>query len=544
MKLKKAITSGIIIAMTMSLVACGGGNSKSDTNTQKSSEIDKISYEYEQDLNIIDDNYRNYYEIFVYSFADSNGDGVGDLKGIENKLDYIADMGFNGIWMTPIMPSTTYHKYDVTDYCNIDKEYGTLDDFKSLLNKCHEKGINLIIDVPFNHSSSKHPWFVEATDYLKGLEKGEEPDANECKYVDYYHFSKEQEDATYYNVPGTEYYYEGSFWQEMPDLNLENESLKQDIKDIAKFWVDLGVDGFRMDAVMHYSETDEKLNTSTINWIYEYCKELNKDFYMVSEVWANEETIASYYTSKTPSMFNFDTSSVEGCLAKVALGNSNAESYVNKMVEYQEKYSGNNPDFIDAPFLTNHDQVRIANNLQCDANKIKEAAGLLLMMSGNPFVYYGEEIGMISKGSEDENKRLPMYWSKDGSEVCQGAENAAKDVEQVFDCVDDQLKDSKSILNYYKRAIRLRNENPEIARGKVEIVDSLTEGDVAVITKEYDGSKIAILFNTSDEAKDIDISSTDIKDMDIRGYLTLNGEVVTMDNGKVSIPSKGICILK
>ena len=234
MKLKKAITSGIIIAMTMSLVACGGGNSKSDTNTQKSSEIDKISYEYEQDLNIIDDNYRNYYEIFVYSFADSNGDGVGDLKGIENKLDYIADMGFNGIWMTPIMPSTTYHKYDVTDYCNIDKEYGTLDDFKSLLNKCHEKGINLIIDVPFNHSSSKHPWFVEATDYLKGLEKGEEPDANECKYVDYYHFSKEQEDATYYNVPGTEYYYEGSFWQEMPDLNLENESLKQDIKDIAK----------------------------------------------------------------------------------------------------------------------------------------------------------------------------------------------------------------------------------------------------------------------------------------------------------------------
>ena len=181
--------------------------STEDTDTQEiqsEAAAQPIVYEYEQELNIIDDNYRNYYEIFVYSFYDSDGDGIGDINGVIEKLDYVQEMGFNGIWLMPIMPSTTYHKYDVTDYYVIDTEYGTMEDFERLVEECHKRDIRLIIDFVMNHSSSKHPWFTEACEYLKTLPAGAEPDAEVCPYVDYYHFSKEQVNGTYYKVAGTD----------------------------------------------------------------------------------------------------------------------------------------------------------------------------------------------------------------------------------------------------------------------------------------------------------------------------------------------------
>ena len=161
--------------------------------------------------NVIDDNYRTYYEVFVYSFYDSDGDGIGDLKGLTENLDYIndgdpetdTDLGCNGIWLMPIMPSTTYHKYDVTDYEAIDPAYGTMDDFTTLVDECHKRGINVIIDFVMNHTSSQHEWFQTAYQYLQGLPKGAEPDASECPYVDYYNFSKEKLGG-YYPVEGTD----------------------------------------------------------------------------------------------------------------------------------------------------------------------------------------------------------------------------------------------------------------------------------------------------------------------------------------------------
>jgi len=146
---------------------------------------DKDEIDYSK-VNLIDDNYRTYYEIFVYSFCDSDGDGIGDLKGVTSKLDYIADLGFTGIWFMPLMQSTTYHKYDTVDYYSIDEEYGTLDDFKELLEECDKRGIKVIIDLAINHTSSKHKWFQEMYDYVSGLAAGEEPDASVCKYIDYY----------------------------------------------------------------------------------------------------------------------------------------------------------------------------------------------------------------------------------------------------------------------------------------------------------------------------------------------------------------------
>lgn len=504
-----------------------------------------VPYDYEQELNIIDDNYRNYYEIFVYSFCDSDGDGIGDLNGVTEKLDYVQDMGFNGIWLMPVMQSASYHKYDVEDYYSIDREYGTTEDFQKLVEECHKRNINVVIDFVINHSSAGHPWFTQACDYLRELPEGQEPDSGECPYVDYYHFAREQVNSDYHEISGSDWYYEGVFSTNMPDLNLGNDALRAELEDISGFWIDMGVDGFRMDAAMHFEEEDVPFNTDVLNWLYSFCRGLNPEFYMVSEVWAGKATIASYYGSLTPSMFNFDAASAEGKLIKAAKGNYKAAAFVESMVGYQEDYARNNPDYIDAPFITNHDMGRVANALMKDADDMKMAGGLLMTMNGSPFVYYGEEIGMSSSGQKDENKRLPMIWSDtDAAGMTKGPLDADKDIVSAFAGAAQQQEDPYSILNYYRRAVRLRNENPEIARGQIEIVESLTEGNQAAITKTYEDSTIGIVYNTSDEALTIELADTALAGMAIRGYLTPDGGAVELAEGVLSMPAQSICILK
>ncbi len=504
------------------------------------------SYKYKQELNIVDDNYRNYYEIFVYSFYDSDGDGIGDLNGVTQKLDYIQDMGFNGIWLMPIMPSDTYHKYDVKNYCEVDPKYGTVDDFKKLVDEAHNRGINVIIDMVINHTSSNHKWFLDACSYLRKLDKDKEPDASECPYVEYYHFSKGKLSDTYYRVGNTDWFYEGSFWSEMPDLNLSCEALVQELYEAADFWLDMGVDGFRMDAAMHFEENEPEFNEQVLNGLYEHCREKNPDFYMVSEVWAGYSTIRDYYASRTPSMFNFDAGNTEGKIIKTARGTLRAAGFVDAMIRYQDDFSAVYADYIDAPFITNHDMGRVSNALMNNENDIKMAGGLLMTMSGSPFVYYGEEIGMASSGSKDENKRLPMIWSSDLSTkgMTKGPADADRNITSAFEAVDKQQKDKTSILNYYKRALRLRNENPEIARGTIVKVESLCDGNQAAITKTYNESTIGIVYNTSDEVMSINISGTELSDMAIRGYLTLNNEEITLKDGVLTMPAQSICILR
>ncbi len=524
-----------LLCLIMSVILCAAGIAGCSSG-----------YKDKEETYIVIDNYRNYYEIFVYSFYDSDGDGIGDLNGVTQKLDYIQDMGFNGIWLMPVMPSETYHKYDVKNYCEVDPEYGTVDDFKNLVDEAHKRGIKVIIDMVINHTSSKHEWFLDACSYLKNLDNDKEPDVSECPYVDYYHFSKEKLSDTYYQVGNTDWYYEGSFWSEMPDLNLSCEALVNELYAAADFWIDMGVDGFRMDAAMHFEENEPEFNEQVLNSLYKHCLEKNADFYMVSEVWAGFNTIKDYYASMTPSMFNFDAGNTEGKLIKTARGVLKAASFVDAMVRYQEEFSSVNEDYIDAPFLTNHDMGRVSNALLNDENDIKMAGGLLLTMSGSPFVYYGEEIGMASSGSKDENKRLPMIWSADAlaKGMTKGPADADKGITSAFAAVDNQLKDKNSILNYYKRALRLRNTNPEIARGTIEKVESLCNGNQAAITKTYNGSTIGVVYNTSDEVMSVNISGTELSDMKIRGYLTLNNEEITLKGGVLTMPAQSICILK
>lgn len=489
-------------------------------------------------------NTRNYYEIFVGSFYDSDGNGIGDLRGIIGKLDYIADMGFNGIWLTPIMPSTTYHKYDVIDYCNVDEELGNLDDFDKLVSECHKRDIKLIIDMVVNHSSAQNEWFLKAADYLRSLPEGASLDVSECQYVDYYHFSKDYPGNGWCKLEGSEYFYECQFWDQMPDLNLSNPQLFEELQGIFDFWLERGVDGFRMDAPLHYEDGNDSFNIETLSKIYEYCKTKNPEFYMVSEVWASDQTIAEYYKSLTPSFFNFDAAQAEGSLLMAAHKGITAEKLVNNMLKWQEEFSANNPDYIDAPFLTNHDMVRASNALVSKENNLKFAGGLLSIMSGNTFVYYGEEVGMKSKGSEDENKRLPMHWSDtDTTGIPKPYENAAKDVKHSFPAVDEQLSDETSILNYYKKAFNLRLQNPEIAEGKVEIVSDLTVEHQAVIKKVTKDSYIYLAINTSDEEITVDMSGLEMEGR-IVGYLAADGSEREFEKGILKLRPKSIVYFK
>ncbi|MBQ9332992.1 MAG: alpha amylase [Lachnospiraceae bacterium] len=483
--------------------------------------------------NIIDDNYRNYYEIFVGSFCDSDDDGIGDLRGIESKLDYISDLGCNGIWLTPVMAAPSYHKYDTTDYYMIDPAFGTNEDFKSLADACHERGIRLIIDLVINHSSNEHPWFKEACDYLRTLPEGGEPDPGVCPTVDYYHFSREKLNASYSEVSGSDWYYEAVFYYTQPDLNLHNEAVVDELEKVAAYWIGLGCDGFRMDAAMHYDDEVSSYNTDFLHDYYEYCRTLDPDFYMVSEVWASEKTIADYYASGTPSFFNFDAADAEGKLIRAGRGKLTAEKFVEACADYEKTYGAANPDFIDAPFITNHDMGRVANALQSKPADMKMTAGLLLSMSGSPFIYYGEEIGLKSKGNADENKRLHMNW--DGtvytgagadSGVCRDPQGADTDIEQSFPSVEDQERDPDSILSYYKKALAIRNAYPEIARGRIGIIDELTDGHIAVMTKTWNDEKIAIVYNTGEESATVDISGegTGVKGMKPVAVLYANEE--------------------
>lgn len=507
------------------------------------------------ELNIINDNYRNFYEIFVYSFYDSDEDGIGDIKGLISKLDYIndgdhstdSDLGFNGIWLMPIMPSTTYHKYDVIDYYDIDPQYGTLEDFKNLVEECHARDIHLIIDFVFNHTSSMHPWFLEAVSYLEGLKEGEEPDLEECPYVGYYNFTREYNGSNLYHQAGiSDWYYECVFWDGMPDLNLGNEMVRSEIERIAEFWLDLGVDGFRLDAAKEYYSGEKERNIEVLRWFTDYVAGIKEDAHIVAEVWDEAPTIEAYYESGIPSLFNFPLSQHDGLITTTArkLGGSSGTSFANTLLRLNKSYQNSNPVYIDAPFVSNHDTTRISAQCVNDENQMKMSAGMLLTMNGSPFVYYGEEIGMNSKGSKDENKRLPMQWSATDTRGMTDAPPNADVVKQVFKPVDEQMEDPLSLYNYYKKAIRIRNENPEIARGRLSVVEDLCSKDISAIKKVYEGSEIIILYNISPDAANVSLKDAGLTGLSIRGYLTVDGNEVTIEDDLVSMPMYSIVILK
>ena len=491
-------------------------------------------------LNIIDDKYRNWYEIFVHSFYDTNNDGIGDLNGVTAKLDYIKEMGFNGIWLMPIHPSPTYHKYDVTDYYAIDSDYGTLEDFKNLVDEAHKRGIRVIIDLVVNHTSDSHPWFREACSHIRS---NGEPGG---EYGDFYNFRVTDNNA-YHSVTGTRYSYEGQFWSGMPDLNLDSENVRNEIKNIMSYWLkDYNVDGFRLDAVTSYYTGNLQGNVDFLSWLNTEAKKIKPEAYIVGEAWVSSDyTINRYYESGCDSFFLFTGSQAGGTIA-TAVKQSSGKAIGELFMSLKNTYG----DVILAPFLGNHDTMRPGSFMPGKEN-VKMAAGVLAMMNGGTFVYYGEEIGMISKGgnNSDPAKRIAMKW--EAKSIYEGhcylpPENTPVDeTSYYYPSVAEQKNDDGSILNYYKEAMELRNRFPSIARGDVTCYPAGQNNYICVITKEYQGEKLTIVFNMDTFEQVVTLDQNALGYSELVGELFAAGGEFTFDEtGALVMPPQSIAIFK
>ena len=490
-----------------------------------------------------DDNYRTFYEIFVYSFCDSNGDGIGDLDGVTSKLDYLQELGITGIWFMPIHPSQSYHKYDVRDYYEIDPEYGTLDDFDQLIAACEERGINVIIDLVVNHTGDDNEWFLSAVDYLKNLPDGAEPSAADCKYLDYYFFNQEG-GAGFHAIEGTSWYYEGQFSPDMPDLNLASEAVRDEIKNVMTYWIEKGVSGFRLDAAKEFYSGNIPANVEVLSWIQQTATSLKEDCYLVAEVWESFGAVTEYYTSGITSIFDFPFGNSSGKIPDVLRGAGNAKdvsSYANALAQADAAYSASNPDYIDAPFLSNHDVGRIAGFVNRDENKMKLAGAMNVFMSGSCFIYYGEEIGMLGSGN-DPSKRAPMYWNADRDE---GTTNPPPECElpeeYPLGSLEEQAGDDSSLYNYYRQAIAIRNALPVISHGKTTAEEALNVNCISAQHKTWGDEECIILMNINTEAAQVDLSA--YADWTMVATLSADGNAITMDGTTLSLPAYGTAVL-
>jgi glycosidase len=489
-----------------------------------------------------DDNYRTWYEVFVYSFCDSNNDGVGDINGLRSKLDYLQSMGITGLWLMPIHPSPSYHKYDVQDYYDIDPQYGTMKDFEKLIAECNDRGIKVIIDLVVNHTAGQHEWFQITREYLKELEEGQEASAEDCEYFDYYHFSKEKLPG-YSGLAGTDYYYECQFSNGMPDLNLANEAVREEIMKVMRFWIKKGVAGFRVDAAKEFYTGEVEKNVEVLEWMQDTATSLKEDIYMVAEVWDDLTTVTKYYKSGFTSIFNYPFGNNGGKIITTIRNMDNPNlvpTYAQALETVHASYAENHPGYIDAPFLSNHDVGRIFGFCSGDENKIKLAGAMNVLMSGGVFIYYGEEIGMPGSGN-DPSKRAPMYWNAMRNDGTTNPPPECTLQDCAFGSLEEQANDPTSIYNYYREVIAIRNALPVISHGVPTAEAALNTGCISATRKTWEDQECIILMNLSTEAGEVDLSA--YADWSMVASLSADGEPVTLEGTTLKMPTCGIAIL-
>lgn len=532
LKLNKKVRSVMLIALSALLMFTSCGKTDSESETKKSTIPDEAIVEY-------DDNYKNFYEIFVRSFSDSDNDRIGDFNGITSKLDYLkaaegADdsesLGINGIWLMPICPSPSYHKYDITDYCAVDSSYGTMEDFEAMLDACHDRNITVIIDMVFNHTSNQHEWFTKCCENLKAEAKGQEL-PYDAKYSEYYTAVKEdeQKDGTRYKaITGTDYFYECNFSDDMPELNYDSEYVWEEVRNICDFWIDKGVDGFRFDAVLYFYYGNNPKTIETLGKIVDYCKSKKSDFYIVGEAWSSSMVIKDYYNSGVDSLFNFPYANTNGYIPSAVKKQQGAALAKNIQNWNNTLELVSATDAIDAPFISNHDMYRSSSYFQTLSQR-KMAASLYQMMPGNTFIYYGEEIGLKGTSTDSSKKdptaRMPMKWSSEesgtGITYASGTDPNVNQDEVV--AAFDQWDDENSLLNHYRTLLKLKNQNPQIARGTVTACD-FKDTSICAYTCVYDGVAVMVIHNLSLEESTFDLDSLGYSDFtEFRGYVVSKG---------------------
>ena len=493
------------------------------------------------------DKYRNYYEIFTQSYCDSNGDGVGDLQGIISELDYLndgdpnggEDLGIDALWLTPIHPSESYHKYSVEDYYNVDESFGTLDDFDKLIDGCHKRGINVILDLVLNHISNKNPLFEEACEEVRQGKLDGKAQYFEFHKPDYF-------SADTQVVEVGDYVCEANFSDTMPEWNLNSEKTRREFKKIVKFWVDRGVDGFRLDAVKYFSNKDTD-GVEFLKWFVNACREIKSDIYLVGEDWSDDSEIKDFYKSGIDSLFAFRFATSSGDIVQ-NMSTMSASTLVKKLASYDKKMSEVNPDYINAVFLSNHDQIRIANALEgkgVAAEKL--AANVYMLTPGNSFTYYGEEIGMTAPGTNsDKYYRLPMVFDSD--ELPDITVDGASTVEAPTEGgVKQQLKNDDSLLNHYRRLITVKLQNPEISRGKITGQQDFGDNEVGAYYIEKDGTKLLVIHNFSPEnEKKLSITDEILPNAEVRADFlgSVKQKHLSVKDGTITMPAYSSVILK
>lgn len=473
-----------------------------------------------------------YYEIYVNAFADSDGDGYGDLNGVTEKLDYLKDLGVDGIWLMPINASPSYHGYDVTDYYAINKRYGTEEDFKNLLDEAHKRNIKVIMDFVINHTSNLNQWFTQGA-----VNK-------DSKYRDYYRWvspddseNMDLSDKTAMNPKvwtkdGSSYYY-SAFYAGMPDLNYNNPDVRKEIKNAAKKWMDLGVDGFRFDAAMHiyadneFKKQEDKKNDFNIQWWNElarYLEDINPDVYLVGEIWHNDDVMPQY-AQPMDSKFNFTFRN--NMFSALKKGNALCSDKMNlsdKLQDILNQYSEYDKNYIDAVFADNHDLDRTMSVVD-NKEQAKLIADIYLTLPGNPFIYYGEEIGMMGNG-QDEFKRMPFKWNEDKSlpdtDWYHKMYGKQYFIGSTIPALDTQMKDEKSMYNHYKNLISLRKSNAALNDGSYESfkVDS---DSVMAYKRKVEDETVYVFHNLSNQPVTLDISEVS------------NGEIIFKSNDNDSL---------
>lgn len=441
-------------------------------------------------------NDRVFYEVFVRSFKDSDGDGIGDLQGLISMLDYLndgdpdttSDLGITGIWLMPVAQSPSYHGYDTIDYLTIEEDYGTNDDFKQLIEAAHQRGIAVIVDLVLNHTSNQHPWFIESQTPGSEHENWYIWSATNPQYLGPWGQS------VWHKESGRFYY--GLFYYGMPDLNYNNGPTTTAMLDVTRFWLEeMGVDGFRLDAIRHLIEDGEiQENTpATHNWLknfYNLVHTVNPNAFTIGEAWDETEESVKYVGDEVDTVFEFD-------LAQ-AMHESAWRGLKNQLIDTETKVLEAYPRGQYGAFLTNHDQNRVINQVRFDTGSAKVAATLLLTNPGVPFIYYGEEIGM--RGAKpDERIRTPMQWD-DTATAGFTTGTPWQDLQTEFEDFNvlGENQNPNSILNHYRALINLRQSQPALRTGDMIILETSSPYIYAFL-RHLGNQTILVLVNLDDQ---------------------------------------------
>ena len=487
------------------------------------------------------------YQIYPRSFCDGNGDGIGDIRGIISKLDYIKSLGVDAVWLSPVYKSPNDDNgYDISDYRDIMDEFGTLDDWKEMVKGMHERGIKLIMDLVVNHTSDEHKWFIESR-------------KNNSEYRDYYIWQKGRGKngkkppnnwKSSFVGPAWEYDKESGEWylhlfsKKQPDLNWDNPKVRQEVADICNYWFDLGVDGFRCDVITYISKKEGYPNGSASYTVgphyHEYIHELNERSFSKYDSMTVGEAIGITPDNATESIdesvgemdtvFSFDHMQIDYKYGFLP-AKFNLVKYKNILARWQSLLKTCQPTI----YLENHDQPRCLPRFVGDYKDKREKAGMslataMMFLRATPYIYQGQEIGMTNCHFEEEefkdiaslrvfelvkkicpilmpyvkkvmnrrardHARTPMQWSADKYAGFSTAEPWMKVNPNYKEInVEDSEKREDSLLNYYRKAIRYRKGNEVIIKGGFELVYP-EDKRIFAYMREYNGKKILVIAN-------------------------------------------------